>query len=86
MIEYIFLAAGMIAAARAIIGPTFADRVIATGSVVSVIVFFMVYMSVQYGTALYLDIAIVLVLLSFVGTLAIAKFINPRETREGVEG
>lgn len=86
MIEYIFLAAGVIAAARAIAGPTFADRVIATGSVVSMVVFFLVYISVQYASDIYLDIGIAIVLLSFVGTLAIAKFINPREAKEGVRG
>lgn len=79
MIEYLFIAAGLIAAARAIAGPTFADRVISISSIVSIVIFLMVFYSVSYGMELYLDIAIILMLLSFVGSLAIAKFVDIRE-------
>jgi multisubunit Na+/H+ antiporter MnhF subunit len=79
MIEYLFIAAGIIAAARAIAGPTFADRVIAISSVVSIVIFLMVLYSVTYGIEMYLDIAIVLMMLSFVGSLAIAKLIDVSE-------
>jgi multisubunit Na+/H+ antiporter MnhF subunit len=79
MIEYLFIAAGIIALARAIAGPTFADRVISVGSIVSVAVFLMVFHSVNTGTQFFLDAAILLMLLSFVGTLAVAKFTVAKE-------
>jgi len=82
MIEYLFIAAGVIALVRAVAGPTFADRVISVSSIVSVIVFLMVIYSITVEIQFYLDIAIALMLLSFVGTLAVAKFIKPREVKE----
>ncbi len=81
MIEYFFVAAGLIAAARAVAGPTFADRMIAIDSMIAIIIFVMVLKSVEYGTDIYIDIAIVFMLLSFVGTLALAKFIKPKEVK-----
>ncbi len=80
MIEYLFMAAGIIALIRAVAGPTFADRVISISSVISLVVFLMVLQAVTSGSQIYLDIAVVLMLLSFVGTLAIAKFIKVKET------
>lgn len=85
MIEWFFVAAGIIATARAIAGPTFADRMIAIDAVITVIVFMMVLKSVELGAEIYLDIAIVFMLLSFVGTLAVAKFVKPRESKEVAE-
>lgn len=79
MIEYIFMAAGIIALIRAVAGPTFADRVISISSVISLVIFLMVLQAVTSGSQIYLDIAVVLMLLSFVGTLAIAKFIKVKE-------
>lgn len=79
MIEYLFMAAGIIALIRAVAGPTFADRVISISSVISLVVFLMVLQAVTSGSQIYLDIAVVLMLLSFVGTLAIAKFIKVKE-------
>lgn len=79
MIEYLFLAAGIIALIRAVAGPTFADRVISISSVISLVIFLMVLQAVTSGSQIYLDIAVVLMLLSFVGTLAIAKFIKVKE-------
>lgn len=79
MIEYLFIAAGIIALGRAIRGPTFADRAISISSMISIIVFLMVFYSVSYGTEVYMDIAIILMLLSFVGSLAIAKLVDTGE-------
>ncbi|MCK4496731.1 MAG: cation:proton antiporter [Candidatus Aenigmarchaeota archaeon] len=74
------MAAGIIALIRAVAGPTFADRVISISSVISLVIFLMVLQAVTSGSHIYLDIAVVLMLLSFVGTLAIAKFIKVKET------
>ena len=79
MIEYIFLVAGIIALIRAILGPTFADRLISIGTLVSISVILIVIYSVSMGLEILMDVAIVITMLSFVGTLAIAKFTKPRE-------
>jgi multicomponent Na+:H+ antiporter subunit F len=79
VIEYLFIAAGVISLIRAIAGPTFADRAIAVSSVVSVVVLLMVLQAVVQETQFYLDVAIVLMLLSFVGSLAVAKFVRAKE-------
>ncbi|UCD07953.1 MAG: hypothetical protein JSW41_05010 [Candidatus Aenigmatarchaeota archaeon] len=54
---------------------------IAIDSMIAIIIFVMVLKSVEYGTDIYIDIAIVFMLLSFVGTLALAKFIKPKEVK-----
>ena len=79
MIEYLFVAAALLSLARAIAGPSFADRVIAVGSVISMLVILMSIHAVSSGIQMYLDVAIAITMLSFVGTLAVAKFIRPRE-------
>lgn len=79
MIEYVFLAAGIIAILRAIAGPTFADRVISISTAMSMVVVIMVIYAITTGAEMYLDVGIMLMMLSFVGTLAIAKFTRGKE-------
>lgn len=79
MIEYLFMAAGLIALVRAVIGRTFADRVIGVGAFVNMVIIIMVIYAVNAGEGMIIDIALVLTLLSFVGTLAIAKYLTPKE-------
>lgn len=79
MIEYVFMAAGAITLVRALRGKTFADRVMAVGSLVNIVVVLMVMQAVLIGEPVYLDTALVLITLSFVGTLAVAKYLTPRE-------
>lgn len=74
MIVYIFVIAGVLVGLRTLIGPSFADRVIGVSALMNIVVFYIVFYSIEIGSQLYLDIALVIVLLSFVGTLAIAKF------------
>jgi multicomponent Na+:H+ antiporter subunit F len=79
MIEYLFLAAGLVALVRAIIGRTFADRVIGIGAFVNMVIILMVIHAVSTGEGMIVDIALLLTLLSFVGTLSIAKYLIPKE-------
>ena len=79
MFEYLFLAAGIISLIRALIGRTFADRVIAVGAFVNMVILLMVFYAVGAGETMIMDIALLMTLLSFVGTLAIAKYLIPRE-------
>lgn len=74
MIEWLFAAASVIALARALLGPTFADRLLAANLVTGLVTIYMVMYAIRIGTEFYLDIAIVLSVLSLVGTLAVAKY------------
>lgn len=73
MIEYVFLISAAILFIRALIGPTFADRILSANTAVSVVVFLMAYKSA--GLNYYLiDIALVIAMLNFVGGIAIARY------------
>jgi len=71
---YLFVFAGLLALIRAGLGPTFADRFIGIGAFVNVITLMLVVYAIQIKSQFYLDVAILLVMLSFVGSLAIAKY------------
>jgi multisubunit Na+/H+ antiporter MnhF subunit len=77
--EYLFLAAGIISLIRAVIGRTFADRVISVGAFVNMAILLMVFHATSTGETMIMDIALLMTLLSFVGTLAIAKYLIPKE-------
>ncbi len=76
MIEFLFVIAGIIALVRLALGPTFADRVIAGGAVANIVTVLIVWYAISTGPGFYLDIAIVMSLLSFTGTLAIARYVR----------
>jgi multicomponent Na+:H+ antiporter subunit F len=54
-------------------GPTVADRVLATDAMGVLIANALALLSVEYQRAIYLDVAIIVAALGFVGTIAIAK-------------
>jgi multicomponent Na+:H+ antiporter subunit F len=62
--------------ARLILGPTPADRVVAVDTVNTLTVASMVILGLIYQEVIFIDIAIVYALLSFVSTLFIAKYIG----------
>ncbi len=61
---------------RAVAGPTLPDRVVALDTVNTLMVAIMIILSVVYSEIIYVDIAIVYALLSFVATLYIARYIE----------
>lgn len=65
-----------LAVVRAVAGPTLADRVVALDTVNTLMVAIMIVLSVVYSEMIYIDIAIVYALLSFVATLYIAKYME----------
>ena len=79
MIEYVFLAAGIIVAVRLAIGPSFADRMLSASALINVLVVLVAMYAVYYGTDFYLDVAILLVLLTFTGTLAVVKYMGDED-------
>jgi len=57
-------------------GPTVADRVLATDAIGVLIANALALLSVEFGRSVYLDVAIVVAALSFIGTVAISKVIE----------
>lgn len=66
----------MLAAVRLILGPTGPDRVIAVDTVNTLTIAVMVILGVVYQEIIFIDVAIVYGLLSFVATLYVAKYIG----------
>ncbi|MCE5298418.1 MAG: monovalent cation/H+ antiporter complex subunit F [Methanoregulaceae archaeon] len=62
--------------ARLILGPTPADRVVAVDTVNTLTVASLVILGLIYREVIFIDVAIVYALLSFVSTLFIAKYIG----------
>ena len=74
MIEYVFALSGLIAIIGIIRGPSFADRALASGVFVNITIILLMLYAMRTQSYLYLDISIVMIFMSFVGTLAIAKY------------
>jgi multicomponent Na+:H+ antiporter subunit F len=58
------------------LGPTNADRMIALDVINTLVVIFMFILSIRFHQSGFVDVAIVYVMLSFVGTLYVAKLIR----------
>jgi len=65
-----------IALVRVGIGPTVPDRAVGLDTVNTIVVTTMVLLGAAFNEALYIDVAIVYALLSFVTTLFIARYIE----------
>ena len=65
-----------LAAVRLVLGPTAPDRVIALDTVNTLVIASMILLGVVFGEIIFVDVAIVYGLLSFVSTLYIAKYIG----------
>jgi multicomponent Na+:H+ antiporter subunit F len=74
------LAAGL-AFLRLLRGPTLPDRVVAIDLIGVLIVCVTVTVAAITGQQAYLDVAIVIALVSFVGTVAYARYIEREDTR-----
>ncbi|MEW6624194.1 MAG: Na(+)/H(+) antiporter subunit F1 [Bacillota bacterium] len=61
---------------RVIVGPTVPDKVVALDTIGVNIVAIIALFSIRQGTMLYLDAALVIAILAFVGTVAIAKYLQ----------
>lgn len=66
----------VIALIRVGVGPTVPDRVVGLDTVNTIVVSSMVLIGASFHEALYIDVAIVYALLSFVTTLFIARYIE----------
>ena len=64
---------------RIVRGPTLADRVVALDLMATLAMGFILLYAVMTAQTLFVDIAIVLALIAFLGTVAFAYFIEKRE-------
>jgi len=74
----VIFGACLFCALRAALGPTAPDRVIAIDALVALMVGALVLLGVYYRASIYLDVALVYAFFAFLGTLAIAKYLEGR--------
>lgn len=65
-----------LALVRLYLGPTIADRVVSVDTVNTLMVAVLILLGVAYQQIIFIDVAIVYALLSFVSTLYIAKYLG----------
>jgi multicomponent Na+:H+ antiporter subunit F len=76
----LLVGAGLCFVIRAVTGPSLADRVIAIDGLVVTIVGVILLHSIREDTTRFLDVAVVVAFVGFVGTTAAARFIEQRGT------
>ena len=64
---------------RLILGPTIPDRVVGVDTINTIVIVGMVIFGAAYNEVIYIDVAIVYALLSFISTLFIAKYLEGGE-------
>jgi multicomponent K+:H+ antiporter subunit F len=79
----VILAAAMIAAVyRLIIGPRAQDRILSLDALYLNAMLMLITFGIRLGTSIYFEIALLIALLGFVGTVALAKFLMRGEVIE----
>ncbi|AJC71477.1 MAG: cation:proton antiporter [Thermococcus sp.] len=68
--------AAFLAILRVLLGPSVPDRVVGVDTLNTLVVAAMVLLGAAYDRTIYIDIAIVYALLSYIGTLIIARYLQ----------
>ncbi|WP_083634490.1 monovalent cation/H+ antiporter complex subunit F [Saccharicrinis aurantiacus] len=77
LIGFVFLLAALLLAfIRLIKGPTMHDRIVAMDFMASITMGFVLIYSIAINKGMYVDIAIIISLISFIGTVAISTFLK----------
>jgi multicomponent Na+:H+ antiporter subunit F len=66
----------ILAVIRIVLGPTAPDRVVGLDTVNTIVIVAMVIFGAAFQEVIYIDVAIVYALLSFISTLFIAKYLQ----------
>lgn len=79
--EYLFvflalLLCSIMAIIRVIRGPTAPDRIVGLDTINTIVIVLMVVFGAAFNEVIYIDVAIVYALLSFITTLFIAKYLE----------
>lgn len=69
----------ILALVRIILGPTAPDRVVGLDTINTIIIVAMVVFGIAFREVIYIDVAIVYALLSFISTIFIAKYLEGGE-------
>lgn len=80
------LTAMALSMARALMGPTVYDRVLALNTFGTKTVLLIAVLGFLGGRPEFLDLAIVYALINFIGTIAVLKFFEYGDLGKGVEG
>ncbi|MFW6148574.1 MAG: cation:proton antiporter [Atribacterota bacterium] len=72
----------LVAIFRFIVGPTIPDRVVALDTVNTLVVSGMILAGAAFNEAIYIDVAIIYALLSYITTLFIAKHLENRRYKK----
>ena len=73
------LLCSIMAIIRVIRGPTAPDRIVGLDTINTIVIVLMVVFGAAYNEVIYIDVAIVYALLSFISTLFIAKYLEGGE-------
>lgn len=76
VVGVILVCLAVFSAVRSILGPTTPDRVVGLDTLNTLVVAAMVVFGAAYHEIVFVDVAIVYALLSFIGTLYIAKYLE----------
>ena len=81
-VGFVMVMAGVVLAfVRLVLGPSLPDRVVALDTMTVLIVAFCGLFALQSGVAAFLDVAVVLALIGFLATVALARFVERRAHR-----
>jgi len=72
----------LIAIYRFVSGPSIPDRVVALDTVNTLVVAVMILIGAAFEESIYIDVAIIYALLSYVTTLYIAKYLEDKEVNK----
>jgi multicomponent Na+:H+ antiporter subunit F len=67
---------------RVVLGPTVADRVVAIDILGIIVVGICVILAISTGKSYLIDVGIAWIILSFIGTLTMAKYLERRKLNE----
>ncbi|CTQ33657.1 monovalent cation/H+ antiporter complex subunit F [Jannaschia rubra] len=85
-IAFVMVMAGvLLAMVRLIKGPSLPDRVVALDTMTVLIVAFCGLFAIDAGSTAFLDVAVVLALIGFLATVALARFVERKRRRPAPE-
>jgi len=73
---YFILLSMVLSFVRLLRGPSLVDRVVALDSMTIVSISIIVYLALYFQREIYLDVALVYGLLSFIGVVAVARYVE----------
>lgn len=82
-ISFALLLIGLfLALVRLIIGPSIHDRIASMDLIASIVIGFILIYSVVIKNTIYIDIVIVISLISFIGTIAISTYLKQKNMKQ----